>query len=196
MRPSYKEVEKDLEVYLDEELILTVDRSFKKSELFSWEVDSKEVFFERFSPLERRYALRLSFFKLAKRSMHSEEVRRYLRERHFSIEAQDAAIYELTKQGFLNDQDFEAYFVKKWQKQGKSRRQIEQKAQMKGIAKERLVSHYGTEEETLRALIEKKYPILLEKDAPFDKKQKALGALSRRGFTFSSISCALKDFYV
>lgn len=200
MRPQIKEIGSKpytyLELHLEDECILKLHRSFAKSELISWDVTSKQDFFERFWPLEERYAFRLACIKLSKQALHTETLRGLLGEGFFSEGAILSAINELIRLGMLNDEDFEANFVQKLQRQGKSRRQIILKANQRGISPKKLISHYGLEEETLKGLIEKKYPILLQHDAPYPKKQKAMGALYRRGFSFSSISCVLKEFLV
>ena len=193
MRPQIKQVDTSLDVYLDDTCILTIDRSFAKSELLSWDVASKNDFLDRFWPLEERYALRVGLIKLSKKAMHSCELDKCLEERHFSSNARQKAKNELIRLGVLNDEDFEAYFVKKLTKQGKSRHQIISKAKMKGIPLKSISAHLGPDEATLRALVEKRYPILLDKTASKAQKQKAIGALYRRGF---SVSCILKEFVV
>ncbi len=196
MRPQIRHIDKHIEVLLEGECILTVDHTFAKSELISWEVSSKQDFFDRFYPLEERYALRVALIKLSRKAMHSEQVKCVLAERYFSYGAIESALEELSRLGVINDEDFEAYFVKKLQKQGKSRHQIVSKATQKGIPAKKLADLFGPEQETLKALIEKKYPVLLDKNAPYSKKQKAMGALYRRGFATSTISCTIKDFNV
>lgn len=193
MRPLVKKVEKHLEVYLEDELVLTVDRSFARSELISWDVASKNEFFERFLPLEERYAFRVATCKLSRRSMHSEQLKRVLAELYFSEGAIEAALRELEHLGLINDHDFEAHFVQKLQKQGKSTREIVLKAANRGIAAKKLTSHLGSEEKTLRALVEKRYPALLDKETPYAEKQKGMGALYRRGFSTSSIAKVVKN---
>ncbi|MCE5294703.1 MAG: RecX family transcriptional regulator, partial [Chlamydiales bacterium] len=191
MRPQIKQIDTSLEVYLDTTCILTIDRSFAKSELLSWDVASRDEFLERFWPLEERYALRVGLMKLSKKAMHSRELDACLEERHFSANARQRAIDELVRLNVLNDEDFEAYFVKKLQKQGKSRHQITIKAKMRGIPLKSLDAHLGPDVDTLKALVEKRYPILLDKTAPKAQKEKAIAALYRRGF---SVSCILKEF--
>lgn len=193
MRPLVKKVEKHLEVYLEDELVLTVDRSFARSELISWDVASRNEFFERFLPLEERYAFRVATCKLSRRSMHSEQLKRVLAELYFSEGAIEAALRELEHLGLINDHDFEAHFVQKLQKQGKSTREIVLKAANRGIAAKKLASHLGSEEKTLRALVEKRYPALLDKETPYAEKQKGMGALYRRGFSTSSIAKVVKN---
>lgn len=191
MRPFVKKVEKHLEVYLADERILTVDRSFARSELLSWDVATKNEFFERFLPLEERYAFRVATNKLSRRSMHSRQLTKVLGELYFSEGAIEAALRELEHLGLINDHDFEAHFVQKLQKQGKSTREITLKAANRGIAAKALAAHFGSEEETLRALVERRYPALLEKNTPYAEKQKGMGALYRRGFSPATIAKVL-----
>jgi SOS response regulatory protein OraA/RecX len=194
MRAQFKEVKRYLELYLGEEMLLTLDRTFLRSDVCFWEVASREAFFELFYSLEEKMAFRAASWLLSRRSMHSEQLKKRLKERHFSEGAVEYALEELLRLGLLSDSDFEANFVQKLQKQGKSRREILLKAKMKGIAPDKILVPLSSEEETLKALIEKRYPVLLQRDAPYPLKQKALAALYRKGF--SSISCILKDFLV
>ncbi|MBS0635781.1 MAG: regulatory protein RecX [Verrucomicrobia bacterium] len=192
MRLSVKKIEKQLELSLEGELLRVVHAAFAKTDIASWDISSKNDFFDRFWPLEEKVALQLSLMKLARKSMHSEQIKLLLE--GFSEGAVNKALEELRRLGLVHDEDFEAQFVKKLQKQGKSRLQISLKARQKGISPKKLV--FGSEEDTLRALIEKRYPVLLDKDCPYEKKQKALGALYRRGFSMGTISCILKEFIV
>lgn len=142
---------------------------------------------------EQIEAFRAASFMLARRSMHSKELIARLEKKLFSVEAINHALKELERLGLINDAEFEAYFVKKLQRQGKSRRQIEQKAREKGIPLKQLDHLLVPDDEPLRSLIERKYPVLLDKKAPVKDRQRAVQALLRRGF---SISCILKDFNV
>ncbi len=191
MRPICQQVNNCIEIFLQDEHILTVDKTFKKSELTTWDVASKEDFLERFKPLEERQALVLSLYKLSRRPMHTQELEPYLAERFFSPHAINHAIEECCRLGALNDSDYEAQFVRRLQTKGKSRREILFKAKNRGITTN-LTDHFSSEEETLKALIQKRYPILLEPQADFLQKQKAMNALARRGFSYSSITSALK----
>ena len=187
MRAHFQKIDDFLEVYLGDECILTVDRSFAKSELISWEVSSKSEFFELFRPLEDRYAFKAAVIKLSRRSMHSEQIKQVLKERYFSEGAIEAALIELNHLGIINDEDFEAHFVQKLQKLGKSTREIVLKASQRGISAKKVQALLVDECEALRIVVEKRYPELLEKNTPYAQKQKVMGALYRRGFSTSSI---------
>ncbi len=188
MRPHCSQVRNSLELFLQDEHIITIDKSFKKSELMQWDVASRSEFFDRFWPLEERQALIQSLHKLSRRAMHTKELRAYLAERHYSDRAIEYALQELMRLGTLNDNEYEAQFVKRLQRQGKSRREIIYKANQRGITPYALDEHLAPEEETLHALIQKRYPILLDKAADFAKRQKALQALVRRGFSYTAIT--------
>ncbi len=180
-----------IELFLEDEHILTVDRIFLKSELASWDVASKGEFFDRFYPLEERFALRVALLALSRKAMHSEQLKQLLEDRFFSHGAIAFALGEIGRFGYLQDEDFERSFVQKLQKQGKSRHEIAYKAKSKGIPLQNLP--FGSEEEALKTLIEKRYSVLLQKGVPHALKQKAVRALSRKGFP---ISCILKYFIV
>jgi SOS response regulatory protein OraA/RecX len=197
VRPQIKKIEgfktAYCELYLDDEFVCKIDRLFARSELISWDVASKTEFFERFLPLEKRFAMVAACNRLARQQLHSCQLIKSLKERFYSEIAIVHTIGELVRLGMINDEDYEASFVKKLQKQGKSRRQITLKASEKGISTKKLVCLLAPEEEALKTLIEKRYPILLQKDVPFATRQKALGALQRRGFSYSVISSYLKE---
>lgn len=196
MRLSLKQNDKAIDIFFGETHLVTVSHHFVKSEIGSWDISSKEEFFPRFCQLERQIAIQLAFIKLSRKAMHSEEVRCHLQEHYFTDGAIEQAILECQRLGALNDVDFVAHFVKKMQKRGKSSRQIVAKFRQKGVACSELSSYLQTDDETLRELIEKRYPQLLQKNTPFIQKQKAMSALFRRGFSSSTISCILKDIYV
>jgi len=127
-------------------------------------------------------ALQVALFKLARRAMHSQEVRRYLVDKEFTEEAIEEALVELKRLGLINDADYEAQFVKRLERQHKSHRQILMKAYQLGIPQEAIRVHLGSEEKVVKSLVQKRYPKLLDKNASYDEKKKALGALYRRGF--------------
>ena len=127
-------------------------------------------------------ALQLALTKLSRKAMHSQEVRRVLTQKGFSEEDVEAALQELTRLGVLNDGDYEAQFVKRLERQHKSRRQILLKATQLGLPLDAIRAQLGSEDEVMKALIRKRYPVLMDKNASYQERQQALGALYRRGF--------------
>ena len=180
-----------LELYLGEEFLITVDPIFQKSELASWDIASKEQFFALFYPLEGRIALRVSLYALSRRALHSGQLERLLGDRLFSQGAIESAVGEVKRLGYLQDAEFEQNFTQRLQKQGKSRHEIVHKARQKGIPLQNL--SFAPEEESLKILIEKRYPVLLERGGAQALKQKAVQALVRKGFP---LPCILKYFIV
>lgn len=192
MRLTCKQVKDFVEIFLGDGALIKVHRLFLKSELAKWEIESKEAFFERFSLLEPKVCLQFALQKLSRRSFHSEVLKKQLVAALFSERAIADCVEELQRLGILDNADFVAYFVQKLKCQGKSERQILVKAHQMGLPMHAIKGHFGGEEEILRRLIEKKYPILLAKEATLLQKQKAMRALYTRGFSSDLITCAIK----
>jgi len=90
---------------------------------------------------------------------------------------------------YIADEEWLERFVVKEQQKGKSTLEIRAKLRGKGIA-----FHHpsrGEEGGALRHCIEKKYPVLLEKNCEEKAKKKAIDALLRRGFSFELIQSFL-----
>lgn len=129
-----------------------------------------------------------AYRKLSRRAMHSAELRSILQEANFSPEAIEAALQEVTRFGALNDRDFLEQLVAKYKRAGKSRLYIQSKCRNKGIELAELRPFLSDDEESLRRLIAKRYPFLLEGQVSYEKKKKALSALFRQGFSSAAIS--------
>ena len=110
-----------------------------------------------------------------------------MKEAGFEEEECKQALSYLKKQGFLDDESFSASFVQGWQKRGKSRRQIVEKAKVQCIDTEELATHFGDEKEVLEELIARRYSLLLQKSCSYVDKQKAIQSLMRRGFSYHTI---------
>lgn len=130
-------------------------------------------------------ALQFALKKLARSSYYSARLLALLKEAGFEENECLEAIGYLEKSGFINDSDFVTYFVSKWKKQGKSRHEILAKAKHHSIPSARLAPYLADETEALEVLIRKRYPQLLQKDS--SKKDKAIMALKRKGFSFYTI---------
>lgn len=193
MRLTCKQVKDFIEISLGDEAFITLHRLFLKSELPKWDVESKEAFFERFSAFEPKVCLQFALQKLSRKAFHSEVLKKQLVTALFSERAIETSLEELQRLGMLDNTDFVAHFVQKLKRQGKSERQILAKAYQMGLPSAAVKGHFGGEEETLRRLIEKKYPILLAKEASLLQKQKAMRALFTRGFSSDLITCVIKD---
>lgn len=114
--------------------------------------------------------------------MHSQRLLSFMKEKGFDEKECLEAIKYLEKQGFLNDSDFVSYFVKKWQKQGKSSLEIRNKARLQCIPLQEITG-FLHDREALQTLIAKKYPQLLDGI----RDQKAILALRRKGFSVHAI---------
>ncbi len=114
--------------------------------------------------------------------MHSEEIKKSLAEKGFSAGEIEEAVVELHRLGVLNDKDYARMFVTAEERRHKSPRQILAKARMKGLPLSDVRECLSPEDETMNALIKKKYSVLLDTKASYQEKQKARAALYRRGF--------------
>lgn len=193
MRPSLTKIDNYVEIMLGDEPLVKAHRCLLKSEVASWDVDSKQEFFAKFWPLEQKVAFRLALHKLARKAMHSQELKLRLKQNFFSDQAIEYAIAEAERLGMIQDSDYVAHLTERLSRQGKSRQQILAKCSQLGIAKSDVALTKESEVEALRRLIVKRYPLLLQKNASTIEKQKVMRALSMRGFSFSLITCVLKD---
>lgn len=137
---------------------------------------------------EERKATRYAYWLLARRSMHSFKLARCLKEKGYSDGVREKILQEITQSGLLNDRDYVAHFIAKWQKAGKSYAQILQKAKLQEIPLSEIKQVKIDDSEVLLKLIHKRYPQLLEKKGDFRIKQKAIQALLRRGFSLEQIT--------
>ncbi len=124
--------------------------------------------------------------------MHTVEIEASLAKKGYTEGEIKEAIRELERLGYTNDNDFIVQFVRREERSHKSPRQILAKARMKGLPLAEVKERLSPQEETMRSLIKKKYPVLLDKDASYQQKQKARGALYRRGF-YGRASCGDSD---
>lgn len=125
--------------------------------------------------------------KLARRSMHSKRLYGLMNEAGYSDDECREAITYLQNQGYVNDDEYVKYFVVGWQKRGKSRREIAAKAARQCIPVFELHPFFLDDKEVVKNLIIKRYPQLLEKNSSMAVRKKALGALSRKGFSYQTV---------
>ncbi len=140
--------------------------------------------------LARRYLIR----QLALRSLHQKQAYALLKK----LGLQENVILEAitSLQDYFDDKGWLDVRISKWMREGKSRIQVRSKLLQSGV----ISTEYGKESNiefdeytSLRELIRKKYPSLLNEEVPREKKQKIIQAILRRGFSFSSISSILRD---
>ncbi len=118
-----------------------------------------------------------------------------LREASFSEESIAAVMAFLRKYDLINDRRYAERFVRHSLENNLSRLEIRQKLFIKGIkrdiADEILSETEICEEESLSALIEKKYRSKLSAENGYEK---VYAALVRKGFSYSAVRNALKKY--
>lgn len=127
-----------------------------------------------------------AFSLLAKRSYFTKELKQKLSEKGYSQTEIENLIQELTKQGWLNDQDLALRYSEKLRARGYGARVIAQKIYQK--AGELDLPLEEDSKEAVLHLIHKKYRNNLPK-----KRNKVIAALMRRGFSYELIKTLLES---
>ena len=112
----------------------------------------------------------------------------------FSPEASRDAVDRMVELGLIDDERYAARLCEFYSEAGKSLREQYAKLILKGvpgsIAKE-LTAKNGDETDKIRHLIETKYASKLQND---EGVQKVYATLIRKGFSFSDVKAALRDY--
>lgn len=127
-----------------------------------------------------------AFSLLAKRSYFSRELGKKLLDKGFSEDRVESLLDLLKKQGWLNDEELAARFVKRQKAKGYGAKLIAHKLREK--AGEKILLEISDSKEDALNLIKKKY----QKDLPY-KKNKVIAALLRRGYSYELIKTLLED---
>jgi SOS response regulatory protein OraA/RecX len=145
----------------------------------------------------RRAALLFCLKKLARRAMHSAELRHLLRERGLAEALVEEVLSECQRLGYLADRELIQSFVHRMCLAGKSRLAILAKAQARRLPLDEVQCELDQEKEQvvqyLRQFIAKRYPPLLQSSLSFGEKQKYMLRLRRRGFSTEQICQALVE---
>ncbi len=116
-------------------------------------------------------------------------------EKSFDADTAARAAARMQELGLIDDRRFAERYAQELLRKGKSLREAEQKLLEKGvsreIAKQALEQFERDETGTLRALIDKKYRLRLQKP---DGYRAVTAALMRRGFSLRDIRAALEAF--
>ncbi len=112
----------------------------------------------------------------------------------FSYEASRAAVDRMVELGLIDDERYAARLCEFYSEAGKSLREQYTKLILKGvpgsIAKE-LTAKDGDETDKIRHLIDSKYASKLQND---EGVQKVYAALIRKGFSYSDVKAALREY--
>ena len=143
-----------------------------------------ENFFTQIREREAQGAVRYALFYLSRQALHSKKLEKKLQSHFLDAVAIAAAIDYCQKYGLLNDEEWTENAVKKWQAQGKSTMDVKARLRKQGVE----IGHGVLDDrESLERLITRKYPQLLDAKTPYKERTRALQALQRRGFSFSSV---------
>lgn len=147
---------------------------------------------------ETRKALGSALKMLSIKSRHSSEIKAKLFELGYGESIVKSVIQELSKLGYIDDQDWIECFVRSQTAKKFGRHAILQKLFLKGIPKEQVlpvVDKYQSEEkqkELIASLLKTRYRLKDLDD--FRQKQQVAAGLARRGFSFSLIQQAFGSF--
>lgn len=174
------------EVYQELDFLLF---SYLENTLFTFE--SFDEFIAWFQKIEYTRAYNFAVRSLAKRGVHSKQLKKKLKKKRISEATQERIIQECLKLGFLSDDNWVKNEVKRLQAKGKSRRHILFHLKSQHVDNEELVDLFeedgSQEDEVLQRLIRKRYPALLAKKTDPKTYQKGFLALLRRGFLAEDI---------
>ena len=135
----------------------------------------------------------LSYLELRMRT--EAEVRQYLKDWQCPEPLIEETVLFLLDYHYLDDQAFaEAYVRQERELNHRSRRDIQNRLAQRGIDKETAAQAFTQEEETEAAEVEQAR-ILLEKRLKAGKtdREKTLGFLQRRGFSYQTIRRAMEE---
>jgi len=129
-----------------------------------------------------------AFSLLARKSYFSKELAGKLKEKGYEEKEIAPLIQSLQKDGWLDDQELAKRYIAQKKRKGYGAKVIAYELKQKGGE---LSIAIDDEEEVLRAFVEKRYL----KDLP-EKREKVIGALMRRGFSYELIDRVLAHFLV
>ena len=133
-----------------------------------------------------------ALYLLADMARTEHQLRKKLRDGMYPEEAIESAVTFCRDKHYIDDKDYAERYISS--KSGSlSRRMIEKKLYEKGISREIASAAFeelpDVEEDTIKALIEKKYGDI--SDLSYEEKQKAVRRLMSAGFAYETIRKAL-----
>jgi SOS response regulatory protein OraA/RecX len=143
-----------------------------------------------------KQALQFALRKLTRTSYYSARLFSMMKEAGIEENESNEALSYLKELKLIDDEDYIRQFVAKWQKRGKSRQEIFIKARLQKIPSQLIAPLIREEKGALVLMIEKRYPQLLDKECPIKIKQKAIMALTRKGFPFHLILDVLNNYMI
>lgn len=189
---------KVLEIFVDGEKWKEVDASLFPSQVFLLSYANLKELEDHFNELEFRIAKNYAFRRLAAKSYFSVELTRKLQEKKISSSTISAVIKECQKFGFLNDPEWMKSFISSQISKGNGPQMIQKKLLLKGVKSDQAKAVIqGMQTEGLQLEKIDKLILKLSRRRSFNDpkhKRNAIAALRRKGFSFSLIQEALKNF--
>ncbi len=156
-----------------------------------------EITEEFAAELERKYSKTLAKKSAARtlgyRSASKGELKKKLLQKGFTEEDSDEAVNWLEERGFVDDESYAEALVQYYASRGYGERRINEELRRRGISKEiceEVSETLPDFTEEIKALIEKK---LRGEELTFEKKNKIVAFLVRRGFGYSEIKTAFSE---
>ncbi len=185
------------QLYLDGEAAVKIDTEvFLRSRLKPGDEISDEELHELLKASDTRRAQEKALYLLEYRSHSKKELTEKIARTAASREAAREAADRMEELGLIDDEAFAREYARTlFQNKGFGRRRVRSELAQKGIREDvisGLLEEYGEEEleeENIRTLLQKKYPLWREDEKI---RRRAIGALQRRGFSFGEIRRAME----
>ncbi len=152
---------------------------------------------EQFEILEVKKVKAFVYKKLSQKNYSSFELKKILKEYLVSESVIESVIKECKNLGYINDKDFLETFIRSAKAKNKGPEWILQKLMLKGLKRETCQKFLETQDSSddrvlrIKSLLETRYKT---KDlTDFAQKQKVIGSLARKGYSFEDIKSALKE---
>ena len=162
--------------------------------------DSLEEFEQAFREMEFKFAYIYCIRRLAAMTYFSLHLKDKLIEKAIDPSTAEEVIQKCLKEGYLNDDEWIASFIKSQLRKKNGPAAIAAKLQSKGVGSHQfkpILDNLAPEEtqmEQIQTLLDTKYRNSDVND--FQAKQKLIGALSRKGFKISIINRVLEGEYL
>ncbi len=177
-----------------DELLLDCDTVIDNSLFEGMEIDSKTVGALLHASDFKRAKSR-AFFYLDKQDYSEKALFDKLKKAGFNEKVSAEALCYLCEIGIVNDKRYAERLRDRLLEANRSKREIINKLYLKGIpldlAREVLGEYDIDEEAQIKALIEKKYAYKLQDKNNYNK---VYAALIRKGFSYSAVKSALKEY--
>lgn len=183
------------QLYLDGEAAVKVDKEvFVLSPFKMGSQISDEELYELIQKSDSRRAREKALYLLEHRSHSKKELKEKLMAA-VPKEAAEEAAEHMEKIGLVNDEEFARMYTRDLVERkklgpGRVRMELLRKGIDKELVDELIEEHTGGEEETILALLRRKYPLWQEDEGV---KRRAVAAMQRMGYRWDQIRRAIKE---